>query len=80
MTPAGDATLAPADVSNVEEVKRLFSAAAEIAAVSALVCAAAVLTAAPFAETTPEIWDETLRINLTGSFSVLSRGVHRDAP
>jgi NAD(P)-dependent dehydrogenase (short-subunit alcohol dehydrogenase family) len=32
------------------------------------VCAAAVLTVAPFADMTPEIWDETLQVNLTGSF------------
>lgn len=64
----GDATPAPADVSNAEDVNRLFAAAAEIGVVAALVCTAAVLTAAPFAETTREIWDETLRINLTGSF------------
>src|SRR5262249_54719864 len=36
--------------------------------VSALVCAAAVLESVPFAETTPEIWEQTLRVNLTGSF------------
>ena len=35
---------------------------------TALVCAAGVLTSALFAETTPDIWDETLAINLTGSF------------
>jgi NAD(P)-dependent dehydrogenase (short-subunit alcohol dehydrogenase family) len=32
------------------------------------VCAAGVLTPAPFAETTPEIWEQTLGVNLTGSF------------
>jgi NAD(P)-dependent dehydrogenase (short-subunit alcohol dehydrogenase family) len=35
---------------------------------AALVCAAAVLTSARFTETTSEIWDETLGVNLTGSF------------
>jgi NAD(P)-dependent dehydrogenase (short-subunit alcohol dehydrogenase family) len=33
-----------------------------------LVCAAGSLTSAPFAETTPEIWEETLAVNLTGAF------------
>ena len=64
----GEATPAPADVGNANEVERLFAAAAEIGAPAALVCAAAVLAAAPFAETTSEIWEETLRVNLTGSF------------
>jgi len=40
-----------------------------------LVCAAGVLTSASFAQTTPEIWEQTLAVNLTGSFLVLSRGV-----
>ena len=35
---------------------------------AALVCAAGVLTSAPFGETTWDIWDETLGVNLTGSF------------
>src|SRR5258707_9671117 len=64
----GDATPVPADVSNDGDVGRLFAAAAEAGPVCALVCAAAVLEAVPFAETTPEIWEETLRVNLTGSF------------
>jgi NAD(P)-dependent dehydrogenase (short-subunit alcohol dehydrogenase family) len=64
----GYATPAAADVSKVTDVERLFAAAAELGPVAALVCAAAVLAVAPFAETTPQIWDETLRINLTGSF------------
>ena len=37
-------------------------------AVAALVCAAGVLTSAPFGETTWDIWEETLGVNLTGSF------------
>jgi NAD(P)-dependent dehydrogenase (short-subunit alcohol dehydrogenase family) len=64
----GEATSAPADVSKVRDVERLFAAAVEVGPVVALVSAAAVLEVAPFAETTPEIWDETLRVNLTGSF------------
>ena len=64
----GDVTVAPADVSNVEDVSRLFATAAGIGPVAALVCAAAVLTPVPFSDLTLEVWDETLRINLTGSF------------
>jgi NAD(P)-dependent dehydrogenase (short-subunit alcohol dehydrogenase family) len=64
----GRATAVPADVGTAGDVDRLFAAAAETGPVAALVCAAAVLTPAPFGATTPEVWDETLRINLTGTF------------
>jgi NAD(P)-dependent dehydrogenase (short-subunit alcohol dehydrogenase family) len=64
----GDATAAPADVSNGPDIEGLFAVAAQVGAVTALVCAAATLAVAPFAETTLAIWDETLRVNLTGSF------------
>jgi NAD(P)-dependent dehydrogenase (short-subunit alcohol dehydrogenase family) len=64
----GAATAVPTDVSRAEDVKRLFAAAEEKGSMAALVCAAAVLTSARFTETTSEIWDETLGVNLTGSF------------
>jgi NAD(P)-dependent dehydrogenase (short-subunit alcohol dehydrogenase family) len=64
----GDATPVPADVSQVQDVEHLFAVAAQAGPPAALVCAAAVLESVPFAETTPEIWEETLRVNLTGSF------------
>ena len=64
----GAATPVPADVGQVQDVERLFAIAAQAGPPAALVCAAAVLESVPFAETTPEIWAETLRVNLTGSF------------
>jgi NAD(P)-dependent dehydrogenase (short-subunit alcohol dehydrogenase family) len=64
----GEATPVPTDVSSIEEVERLFDALAATGPVTALVCAAGVLTPAPFAETTPELWERTLAVNLTGSF------------
>ena len=64
----GEATPAPTDVSSVKDVERLFAAVEEAGALAALVCAAAVLTSARLTETTSEIWDETLGVNLTGSF------------
>ncbi len=65
----GDATHVPADVSKPGDVERLFAAAAAQAGhLAALVCAAGVLTSAPFGETTLDIWEETLGVNLTGSF------------
>ncbi len=64
----GYAAAVPADVSKVEDVERLFAASDRTGTLAALVCAAGVLTPALFAETTPEIWEHTLAVNLTGSF------------
>ena len=64
----GEATSVPTDVSSVQDVDRLFAVVEKAGALAALVCAAAVLTSARLEETTSEIWDETLDINLTGSF------------
>jgi len=55
-------------VSQAGDVERLFTAAAERGPLAALVCAAGVLTPVPFAETTQDIWDQTIAVNLTGSF------------
>ncbi len=65
---AGEATAVPTDVRDATEVARLFAAAGEAGPPGALVCAAGALTPAPFAETTTEIWADTLGVNLTGSF------------
>jgi NAD(P)-dependent dehydrogenase (short-subunit alcohol dehydrogenase family) len=64
----GEATTAPTDVSDVDEVERLFATVEGAGSLGALVCAAAVLRSAPFGQTTPEAWAETLDVNLTGSF------------
>ena len=64
----GQATPVPTDVSNGADIERLFVTAERTGPVAALVCAAGVLTPALFAETTTGIWEETLRVNLTGSF------------
>jgi NAD(P)-dependent dehydrogenase (short-subunit alcohol dehydrogenase family) len=58
----------PTDVGRPEEIERLFDAVAASGPLAALVCAAGVLTRAPFADTTPELWQRTLAVNLTGSF------------
>jgi NAD(P)-dependent dehydrogenase (short-subunit alcohol dehydrogenase family) len=63
-----EATVVPADVSSLEDVERLFDAVIATGPLTALVCAAGVLTPAPFADTTPELWEHTLAVNLTGSF------------
>ena len=64
----GQATPVPTDVSDEAAVERLFAEVAGVGQVGALVCAAGVLTPAPFAETTTAMWDETLAVNLTGTF------------
>ncbi len=64
----GQATPVPTDVSNEAAVERLFAEVTGVGQLGALVCAAGVLTPAPFAETTPAMWDETLGVNLTGAF------------
>ena len=64
----GQATPVPTDVSNEAAVERLFAEAAAVGQLGALVCAAGVLTPAPFAGTTSAVWNETLAVNLTGAF------------
>jgi len=64
----GEATAAVTDVSKVGDVAQLFAAAGAAGPPAALICAAGVLTPARFDETTPEIWQQTLAVNLTGSF------------
>ncbi len=64
----GQATSVPTDVSDEAAVERLFAEVAGIGQISALVCAAGVLTRALFAQTTSALWHETLGVNLTGSF------------
>jgi len=64
----GRATPVPTDVSDEAAVGRLFASAERAGPPSALVCAAGVLTPAPFAGTTSALWHETLGVNLTGAF------------
>ena len=64
----GRATPVPTDVSQEAAVERLFAEVAAIGPPGVLVCAAGVLTPAPFGKTTLAVWQETLGINLTGTF------------
>jgi NAD(P)-dependent dehydrogenase (short-subunit alcohol dehydrogenase family) len=64
----GDARAVPTDVARPDDVEALFEAVAGMGPLAALVCAAAVLMSAPLEETTSEIWERTLAVNLTGSF------------
>jgi NAD(P)-dependent dehydrogenase (short-subunit alcohol dehydrogenase family) len=64
----GEATAAPTDVRRADEVERLFGAVDEIGNLGALVCAAGSLHSVSFSDLTPEVWEETLAVNLTGCF------------
>jgi NAD(P)-dependent dehydrogenase (short-subunit alcohol dehydrogenase family) len=64
----GAATVAAADVGESGDVDRIFALADRVGAPTALVCAAAILHKLPIEATTPQTWEETLRINLTGTF------------
>jgi NAD(P)-dependent dehydrogenase (short-subunit alcohol dehydrogenase family) len=64
----GQALALPSDVGRRDDVEQLFAAAERVGPLTALVCAAAVLTPAPFEETTDEIWGQALAVNLTGTF------------
>jgi NAD(P)-dependent dehydrogenase (short-subunit alcohol dehydrogenase family) len=58
----------PTDVSDEAAVQRLFEQVTAIGRLGALVCAAGILTPARFAGTTSAMWNETLGVNLTGTF------------
>jgi len=64
----GRATPVPTDVSDEAAVGHLFAQVERIGPPGALVCAAGVLTPAPFTGTTSALWHETLGVNLTGTF------------
>jgi NAD(P)-dependent dehydrogenase (short-subunit alcohol dehydrogenase family) len=64
----GQAVPVPTDVSDEAAVERLYASVEQLGPLGALVCAAGVLTPAPFAGTTSALWHETLGVNLTGTF------------
>ena len=64
----GQAKSVIADVSRGDDVDRIFRAAEMLGPPTALVCAAAVLQRVPFAETSLATWQDTLAVNLTGTF------------
>ena len=70
----GAATPVQADVGRADDVDRLFRSATAVAPPTALVCAAAVLHKAMFEETSKQLWDATMRVNLTGMFLCCKAG------
>jgi NAD(P)-dependent dehydrogenase (short-subunit alcohol dehydrogenase family) len=64
----GQATPVATDVRDEGAIDRLFAEVTSVGPLTALVCAAGVLTSAPFVETTSAVWHEMLEVNLTGTF------------
>ena len=61
-----------ANVGDPSQVERLFSEADHaLERLDILINNAAIGTVKPLEEVTPEFWDEILRVDLTGPFSVL---------
>ena len=56
------------DVSSPDEVRRLFAVAADAGGCSILVAAAGVLFKGLVDETTDDVWNTTIGVNLTGAF------------
>ena len=79
-TPAAQATAVPADVSQAGDVAAPVRRRREAGSRSRRWSARPrVLTSAPFAETTPEIWERDAPGQPDGLVPVLPRGVHRHA-
>jgi NAD(P)-dependent dehydrogenase (short-subunit alcohol dehydrogenase family) len=64
----GAATAVPTDIADGDQVARLFEKAGRVGPPTAIVCAGAILHNIPFAEITLKTWNETLQVNLTGTF------------
>jgi NAD(P)-dependent dehydrogenase (short-subunit alcohol dehydrogenase family) len=71
----GRAVAVACDVSRPEDVETLFEHAERLGPPAALVCAAGVLTKAPFDEMTVEEWNATIGVNLTGAFLCARRAI-----
>jgi NAD(P)-dependent dehydrogenase (short-subunit alcohol dehydrogenase family) len=76
----GQATAVPTDVSDEAAVDRLFAKVNEIGQLATLVCAAGLLTRAPFPETNSVVWNETIGVNLTGTFLCCRAAFNSMAP
>jgi len=56
------------DVSQADQVEDLFARAEALGPPTVLVCAAGILEKASLEDTTPELWQRALDVNLTGTF------------
>jgi len=64
----GEATPVPTDLGHAEQIWRLYAAIERTGPLAALVYCAGTLTSAPLVDTTDELWQRTLSVNLTGAF------------
>jgi 3-oxoacyl-[acyl-carrier protein] reductase len=68
------------NVSERQQVIEAVDAAEQIAPIDCLVNNAAICLVTPFLSITPEEWNKTININLTGAFHVAQRVCHHMAP
>ncbi|MCE4225309.1 SDR family oxidoreductase [Methylobacterium sp. C25] len=74
----GRAMAVKADIGNLAEVRALFAAAeAAFGGVDVLVNNAGIMKLAPVAQTSDELWNQTIAINLTGTFYALREAAQR---
>jgi 3-oxoacyl-[acyl-carrier protein] reductase len=74
----GTAIAFKADISKLAEVRALFGATEEaFGGVDVLVNNAGIMKVSPLAQTTDEVWDQTIAINLTGVFYALREAANR---
>ena len=64
----GEATPVPTDLGHAEQIWRLYASIERTGPLAALVYCAGTLTSAPLVDTTDELWQRTLSVNLTGAF------------
>jgi NAD(P)-dependent dehydrogenase (short-subunit alcohol dehydrogenase family) len=64
----GEATPVPTDLGHAEQIWRLYAAIKRTGPLAALVYCAGTLISAPLVDTTDELWQRTLKVNLTGAF------------
>lgn len=74
----GRAMAVKADIGNLADVQALFAAAeAAFGGVDVLVNNAGIMKLAPVAQTSDELWNQTIAINLTGTFYALREAAQR---
>lgn len=72
----GQIMIEEADVGNYEEVKEMFNhIIARYGKIDTVVCNAGITSPVPLERLEPEIWEKTLRINLTGAFHVVRQAI-----
>lgn len=73
-----DACAVRLDVTDATSVEAALDAAeAALGPVDRVVACAGIIAKAPFLELTPEAWDRTLRVNLTGTWLLFQRAARR---